>query len=603
MKSLFRAIGLLLILIPSVTFSQKSNKEQLAKQYLKNEEFDKATDIYEQLHQEDLSNKLYYQNYYSLLIKTNEFERAEKMLKKQIKKFNNYPLFIIDLGQLYIVQKLNEKANKEFDKAANSVTSEINTNNDIVSRLMEYEQFEYAEKAIRKSRAVMKDPGLFTAELAKIFNIQNNKAGIIEEQLDLLEINYLSIQQVQNSFQDYLSDSKDLDLLKVALLKKSQKSPDNNQYYELLIWTLIQQRNFESALMQTIAFDKRLGEQGTRVFAFADFCRSNNAFDVAIKSYQYIIELGVSNPQYQEARLQQLITRKDKILSNTFTNQDLETIDIAYQTFLKEYGENSTSSSAMRDYANLLAMYLNKPNEAIQLLETIISKNLGSSIFINKCKLELGDIYLINNEIWEASLLYGQVDKANRDEPIGQQAKFRNAKLAYYTGEFDWAKSQLDVLKASTSQLIANDALNLSLLISDNSNLDSNTDALNKYAQADLLIVQNKFAQAELKLDSIDRIYPNHELADDILWTRSQIALKQKKYSESIDFLSKIINNYNDGIWSDDALFGTAQIFELYLKDQTKAMEYYKKIVEEQPGSLFVVEARKRYRILRGDIL
>ena len=184
---------------------------------------------------------------------------------------------------------------------------------------------------------------------------------------------------------------------------------------------------------------------------------------------------------------------------------------------------------------------------------------------------------------------------------IGQDAKFRNAKLAYYTGDFTWAKGQLDVLKAATSQLIANDALNLSLLITDNLVADTSGSALKMYARADLQIFAEQPEKAVQILDSIDVKYPNNSLSDDILMAKARILIQQKDYTNAIIPLKKIVDEHPFNLWADDAVFMLGDIYENRLNNKDQARIYYQKIITNYPGSLWINEARRRFRLLRGD--
>ncbi len=218
-----------------------------------------------------------------------------------------------------------------------------------------------------------------------------------------------------------------------------------------------------------------------------------------------------------------------------------------------------------------------------------------------ECKLDLGDVSLLNNHPWDATLLYSQVEKDFPNSAVGQDAKYRNAKLSYYTGDFTWAKGQLDVLKAATSQLIANDALNLSLLISDNVGSDSTGGALKIYARADLLIFAEEPDKALRTLDSIDKKFPGNSLSDDILMAKSRLLIQQKDYAGAIPLLKKIVDESGSGLWADDAVFMLGDIYENRLSDKEQAKIYYQKIITDYSGSLWINEARKRFRLLRGD--
>jgi TolA-binding protein len=209
----------------------------------------------------------------------------------------------------------------------------------------------------------------------------------------------------------------------------------------------------------------------------------------------------------------------------------------------------------------------------------------------------------MQGEIWEATLLYSQVDKVFADDVLGHEARFRNAKLSYYNGDFKWAQSQFDVLKASTSKLIANDALDLSVFILDNLGLDTTDMALKLYAEADLLSFQNKFAEAYSKLDTLARLFPKHFLDDDILYAKAQINMKQKNFEVAAELFKKVVELFPEEIRADNSLFELAELHENQLNNIEKAKEYYERIFTEYSSSTFAVEARKRFRKLRGDNL
>lgn len=185
----------------------------------------------------------------------------------------------------------------------------------------------------------------------------------------------------------------------------------------------------------------------------------------------------------------------------------------------------------------LYAYYLNEPTNAITLLEEALKMSSVSSYNRALTKLDLGDYYLMIGEIWDFRLFYSQVDKDFKDDILGEEARYKNAKLSYFNGDFEWAQAQLNVLKASTSELIANDALKLSVFITDNLGMDTSAVPMQMFARADLLILQNRFTDAIKTLDSINVIFPQHALNDDILYTRSQLAKQQRKYTESAQYL------------------------------------------------------------------
>jgi TolA-binding protein len=287
--------------------------------------------------------------------------------------------------------------------------------------------------------------------------------------------------------------------------------------------------------------------------------------------------------------------------SGNYNREELIKLEKDYQDAFTELGKNWITAPLLSKYAHLEAFHLGKTTEAIQLLDEAIAMPRINEQFKAECKLELGDILILEGELWESSLLYSQVDKDFKNEAIGREAKYRNARLSYFMGEFEWAAAQLNVLKAATSQLISNDALSLGLLIMDNMGLDSSTDALLMYSRADLYAFTNRGDAALLTLDSLIAAFPGHTLTDEAWYKQAGIWYRKGDFTKASELYQKIITTYPDDILGDDALFKLAGLFETKFNDKAKAQELYGTFLEKYPGSLYVIDARKRFRALRGD--
>jgi TolA-binding protein len=297
-----------------------------------------------------------------------------------------------------------------------------------------------------------------------------------------------------------------------------------------------------------------------------------------------------------------ITSRSKKVTeSGKYENADLLHLEKDYQDAVAELGKTGATAPLLQGLAHLLTFYLNKTDDAIKLLEEAIALPDVRPNYQAECKLELGDALLFTGDLWESGLYYSQVDKAFKYDELGKRAKFRNAKLDFYRGEFQWAQAQLDILKSSTTQLIANDAMSLSLVISDNTAFDSTTDALTMYANADLLNFRNLKQDALLTLDTLLQKYQTHTLYDDALFKKAEVFYSLRRYNEADSLYGKVISGFPTGILSDDAQFRRAQIHEKFLNDNSGAMQLYEGLLKNYPGSTFVVEARKRFRALRGD--
>lgn len=586
-------------------FAQQSTDEQLAQQFFQNKEFDKALDYYEKLYNKK-SPQQFYTPYLNCLIETKDCKKAEKIVKKQIKQNPDSPQLYVDLGNVYTVGEEPDKARTAWDQAIKSIKIDDQAFA-VANAFMATHQYNYAIATYLKGRKISQNNYPFSFELADVFKEKGDNISMINEYLDLLETQDSYIQTVQNALQTSFGNdaaTKQNELLKTELLKRISKSPDNTIFSELLIWMEIQQKDWDGAFVQAKALDKRKKEEGNRVMGLAQLFAQNEAYDVAIKAYQYVISKGPEVYYYTKARIELLYVYYQKVVTKgNYTATDLTELEKNYNTTIKELGKSASTVPLLENLAHLQAFYLNKPKDAISLLEETIAIPQLSPQVQADCKLELADILLMTGDIWEASLRYSQVEKAFKYDEIGQEAKFRNARISYYTADFKWAQAQLDVLKGATAKLISNDAMDLSLLISDALADDTNEAPLAIYARADLLAFQNKDSLAKITLDTINTLFQNHALADEILYKKAQIDLKHANYAEAATYYEAILKNYGKDVLADDALFKLADLNENQFKNIDKAKELYQQLLEKYPGSLYVVEARKRFRKLRGDTI
>lgn len=587
------------------TQGDPSTDEQLAAQYYSSGDYDKAVVYYEKLY--DKSPIAIYYNYYlNCLIYTKNFKKAEKTVKKQSSRNPGSLQYKVDMGRVYRAEGDEEKAKKEFTAAIDAISAATSANAviDLANAFLAIDEPDNAIAALKKGRKELNGIYSFNIELAEIYSMKKDYASMVSEYLDLLDVNTAYKQQVQNSLQAKMdADTEDriAPALKAELIKRSQKDPDKVVWNEMLIWLYVQQKNFSSALIQAKSVDKRKKLDGERVMELAETARANGDYDAAVDAYDYVISLGADKENYRSARTEKIKTKYSKITLGAYTTADLLALETEMNATLDELGRDVRTVSLMRTLAHLEAFYLFKTKDAITILGQAIAIPGVSPMQQAECKLELGDVLLLDGQVWEASLRYSQVEKAFKYEPIGEEAKFRNAKIAFYIGDFEWSQVQLNVLKGSTSRLISNDAMYLSILITENLALDSNPVPLQLFANADLMLFQNRYEKASLYLDSIDRDYPTHSLEDDVLFMRYRIAFKQQKWQEAANFLEAIINKYPTDILGDDATFYLAELYDYKLNDKAKAMQFYQDLFVKYPGSLFVVDARKRFRQLRGD--
>lgn len=576
--------------------------EELAAQFYANGEYLKAADMYETLLGKNQRSIFLYDNLLNCYIKLSSFQDAQKLVKKQIKKNEQNMYFQVDYGYLIWLNNQKPDADKYFNELINKIVIAEPKINELAMAFVKRNFKSYAVQTYLYGRKNLKNNTLFCLPLAGLYADIGETSLMIDEYLNVLLQDNSQTDDVQGFLQQYVNSPQEFELLKQALIKKNRSYPDQTVFAEMLIWLYVQQKDFIMAANYARILDKRYKEQGRRLMDLGFIATANQSYQSAIILFTEVVQKGPDNPFYAYAKNAILEARSKKLLSGTYTGDDIHQLEISYKQSINEFGFVYYMAPTLRDLANLQAYYLNQYDSAISTYEKIISMPRVEPKIIAACKMDLADLYLYHNNVWDAMLLYGQVDKDFQEEPTGQEAKFRNARLSYFIGEFDWARAQLDVLKTATTQLIANNAIELSLLIQDNT-VDSNDEPLRLFAKADLHYFQRNYNLALLELDSLSQQYPKHELTDDILFKKAQIFEAQLQYEKAFNLYELIFNTYNNGILGDNALYKMVLLKINKLNSQQEGVALLEKFISTYPGSFFLTEVTRQYRKFRGDQL
>ena len=624
MKKFFTTLVLLIATVFAI--AQRSQEEQLGIQYFQNGEYEKAVQMFAKVYNSNPNSYIYYY-YYQTLLQTGNFKEAERVVKKQQKASPKTQRYKIDLGFVYESAGDQQAADKVYTDAIKELPAQQNTVRELYNAFLVRKQLQYAVATLEKGRKLLNDNTLFVNELTNAYIQLNRNDMVVEEALNIVKGgDETKIAETQKILQNLLAsdeDNKKFLLVKSQLLKRMQEAPDNLAYVMVMQWVYQHNKDYANALVLAKSLDRKQKEDGHRVFSLAKEAGNNKDFETAISALNYLIERGESCDYYTKAQFLLMDVKYEQLASTSpIDKAAAKSLETEFDRLLKEYGYHEGTSEWVRKYAHLLAFYTDQPEKAKTVLNEAIANANRDPQEVGQYKIDLADIELYMGDVWEATLHYSQVEKDLPNDIIGQTAKFNNAKLSFYIGEFEWAKSQLDVLRAATSKLIANDAMYFSLLISDNEaeeeELDegdeeddipalfrsSTTDnlPLRYYAKADFLIFQNKDDEAIKMLDSVLVADPYGKLADDVYFQKAKIAIKQKDYLGAENLLQEILKSYPTELLGDDAAYLMAQLYDYYLKDSNKAMEYYQKVLKDYSDSLFTTDARKRYRELRGDI-
>jgi tetratricopeptide (TPR) repeat protein len=591
----------LLILSSSLAFAQDQQDIQLANEYLSKGDKEKALLMFQQLARKQENIPFIHSNYLNLLTETGKYEEAESYLDKLIRRENkmNYSL---DLGVLYFRSGNLAKADKYLKGLMKDFGPDTYRLKSAADYLASKNLTEYAISYLQEGRSITKNNSMFALELANYYRLVGKRDQMVEEYLNYVTQTPSNSSYIKNVMQILLTKPEELESLEKLLLDRIQANPNSEVFADLIIWVNLQQKNFYGAFIQSRAYDKRFRKEQSKTLEIGHIALNNQDFTNADRCYSYVIKEFAGTDNELPARLGLIRAHEAKVKKRYPVNKDSVRYLIGeYNKFKTNYPDNTQSFEATLNQSLLHAYYLQQMDSAILLLQALIANNRVGPSMRAKAKVELGDIYVMKEEPWEATLLYSQVEKSQRETPQGYEAKLKNAKLSYYKGEFLLAQEHLDILKQATTREIANDAMELSMRIKENTTFDTTGADLKEFAAIELLIAQNKSKEALQRLAVFTEGNAGRMIKDDACWLEANLRLKSGEFERAIALYEKIVSEFGEDVLADDAYFMIGEVYELHLGNKEKAMDYYREFLNKYPGSVYVAEARKRFRTLRGD--
>lgn len=590
----------LLFFIFAITRTVLSAQEDfLAKQYFQDGDYEKALVFYEKLVETNPRRTDYAEGLVACYQQLERYDEAEAFLLQKIEDSYAFPTFFIELGYNHTLKNEPEKANAYYDKAIQKIEDNPNYGYSVGYRFQTYALLDYAIQAYNRAMELKPDLN-YDFQLARIYGEQGDIAKMYQSYLNLIWEGRTSRSNVLRNIEDFISEDPSNEnnvLLRKVLLQNAQKAPDI-LWNELLSWLFVQQKQYNSAFGQEKAIYKRSeGQSIDRLENLGRIAMEEKDLETATSIYEFIVE----NTENPSTRLNAELSLIDIALENP-SEKVLQTVEKKFEDLVEMYGNQSRTLQLQVAYANFLTFRKEQPQPAIAMLKQSLELPMGQ-MTMAYLKLALGDILVFDQRFNEALILFTQVQKSMKNDVLGQDARFKVAQTSFYKGDFDWALTQLKVLRGSTSQLIANDAMQLSLLISDNSLEDSTQAALKKYARADLLAYQNKDKEAVEVLEDILENHKGEKIEDEALLKQAALLVEQKNYEAAAFNYQKIVEFYSDGILADDAHFALGELYENILNEPEKAKTHYEKIIYNYQDSYYFPQARKNFRRLRGDAI
>lgn len=576
------------------------SEARIAEQYMKAAQYDKAIVLYEELYKKNPAN-VYYSGLFTCYFASKDYNAAKKLIKKHLKRSKNFPVPYFDQALVELELGNEDKAEKSMQACKDLAVKNRGHLNTIARQFEKYNRLNDALDLYIQANKIQPNAS-YEYKIAEYYGRLNQNEEMIKVYLDQIQKYPKRAHQIKALMLRVFGDDEEkMGLLKNQLIKRLQSNTNSVLALdELLIWIYLQNGNFERALKQEIAINKRFKLNGFRFMSFAKICQTNNRYDLATQALEILLKYGEDHPNYIQAREAKLKNDLMALTEQENIEESTTALNLAFEGYFTDYPPSADNLPVQKNYAEFVSLHLEDDDRAIGILERAIEfKGLAKEVA--NCKLYLADLLLVRSRLWDALLYYSQIDKNFEHGTLGHEARYRKAKVSFYQGDFKWAKDQLDVLKQSTSKLIANNAMYLSLVIQESLNLDSNTFALEMYARADLYVFQKRYEKASETLKTLLKLSTNDLLNDDAYFLLSKVEHTRGNYQLEEKYLQKIISDYPD-ILVDNALFNLAKLYDNELNDKEKALETYQNLLTNYPSSYWTSQARVNYRTLKSTL-
>lgn len=601
-RRLYRTLFFIIMsLSPLIMWAQgKDGDNQLALLYYSQGEFEKAADMYQSLY-ETTHSQVHFDYLLSCYIELGRVAEAEQITQEQMRRYPKSYYYMVKMAVLYEKDGKQDKASDIYDKVVKKSKKDVESCLEAGQACLDNKADSVARVIYEAGKEKYPDNMQITKHISEIYLRIGAYEQLADAYISLLKYANDEISFVEEQLQFSLIEHRN-DALKSILLQKlqavAQKKTADNVYHELLRWIYMQDRDFASAYTESIFIDESLNQDGDYTYELGKTALSNDEYSVASDCFSYVVALGPAGYYYEQAVKQMLETTYARLCSSSTTpdRTGMEALRMEYLKALDEIHDSKTRAEIIENLAHIEANYLAKSDEAIERLKAA-SSDPNYRSYRGRLDMELARIYILRGDVWDANLLFASIALYHKNNDLGHEAQLEQAKIAYYNGNFQYAQALLDVLKGSTGKIISNDAFELSQLITDNTALDTTTDALSVFARGDLSLVRRNYQDALSHYDSIPRYYPGHTLEDDILMRKVEIALAQNDTASYVSCLQTVEEKFPLEIYAPKAVYLLAIYYD-GLGEAETAKAKYRKLLFEYPGSYYTSEARKRYREL-----
>lgn len=550
MKLVIKNYFLFIILLgwlPVLASAQMNEKYFEANQLLRQQNFEEAYHLFEQLHHDNPDNFRYLDKASECLVNLKEYDKATSLIEQGIKEQNMGPQALIRLGEIHHINGDTTKAFSVWNNALEKYEGNQQVYLDIAGAMKERRAYKRAIELYTTIRNEFPRSRLIATELAETYLQAGLYEKAIQQFLQIVQKRPNQIGYVQNRlmrFQDKHMYDIAIQELSVFLDSLGTDHQSFHTLKQLEVWLLMERNHSQQALATARDFEERTQSTTYLLYSLGSKLLADRRFDLAEQAYSYYIEKDISDAKFRSMEeLAKVYRQWARYLENYnlgLSSQHNGLYKKAFSTLEKLHSEAShyrQMDKVLITLSELSLDVLHQPEQVRQYLDKLRSLS-DSSLMAQELYIE-GRLHLYDEEYNRARIAFSESNRQNDRSSLAQKTRFYLALTDFYTEDYEFSKIQLNALERQNTSHYANDAIKLRMWIQEGLQSDSTGSKLQPLASSKEYFAQGKYRHGINELKSLFQKNFNHPLADEAL-----LELSTHNQPQHAVYVYRVLNKY-----------------------------------------------------------
>jgi tetratricopeptide (TPR) repeat protein len=534
-----------------------------------------------------------HQLYKEAYLSAKQYDKVEQIIKADLAQSpDNWRLYT-ELGDLYFKSDRDEEARQNLNHAIDLLPEGPNVYREVANVYLANGLTSDAMDTFKHARMKLKDPNLFSIELAGLYEAMFDYKQAVDEYFLFMGSDSTKFNVVEDRVMRLIQTQEHLDQIEAALGERVRNNPKDLFSQRLYGDLLFGRKDLQGAFETYKKVDQLSNAGGGLILTFIHMCHSSGYFDEALTASQYLVSTKPSR--------EVVVAAKIYIAYSQEGQQKYQDAIGTYQSIIDDYAAAFPLETSLSHYriGDIELYDLKDPDQAYGHFQMIISSFRNAPQY-PIALVRLGDCMMAEGDLDSAQALFERALGDPRSDPRQEELKYKLAELDFFRGNFEDALAGYgQLLDEFPKGLYINNSLERSIVINENQELDR--PLLTKFARALLDNVEGHSDSAVTKLDELISA-KSGKLSDLAQLEKAKIFRQDKKFNESLKAFNELLEKFPESLYRAQAQMLIGDVYNYDLHDRQKAIEAYEKLLKDYDRSVYVDDVRDKLRNLKAEV-